>query len=42
MGMVKMEAEKNPDFIHHVPHSLSVRCINDLKAARDLDVVWQR
>jgi glycine dehydrogenase subunit 2 len=42
MVMVKMEAEKNPDFIHHAPHSLPVRRINDLKAARDLDVVWQR
>jgi glycine dehydrogenase subunit 2 len=41
MAMVKMEAEKNPDFIHHAPHNLPVRRINDLKAARDLDLTWK-
>jgi glycine dehydrogenase subunit 2 len=41
MVSVKMEAGKNPGFLHEAPHHLPVRRINDLKAARDLDLVWR-
>jgi glycine dehydrogenase subunit 2 len=42
MVKVKSEAENDPEFLHRAPHTLPVRRINDLKAARDLDLVWRR
>lgn len=34
------EAKTNPDLLHNAPHTLPVRRLDDVKAARELDLVW--
>ncbi len=41
MVKVKSEAEDNPESLHGAPYTLPVRRIDDLKAARVLDLVWR-
>lgn len=35
------EAKVNPDLVKTAPHTLPVRRLDDVKAARELDLVWQ-
>jgi glycine dehydrogenase subunit 2 len=35
------EAHNQPELVRGAPHTLPVRRLDDVKAARDLDVVWQ-
>ena len=35
------EAEHDPDLVKTAPHSMPVSRLDDVKAARELDVVWQ-
>lgn len=41
MGEILKEAESDPDLLHQAPHHLPVRRLDDVKAARELDVVWK-
>lgn len=36
------EAKTNPDLLHNAPHTLPVRRLDDVKAARELDLVWEK
>jgi len=38
---VQKEAEENPELVKGAPYSLPVRRLDDVKAARDLDLVWK-
>jgi glycine dehydrogenase subunit 2 len=40
MIAVKREAESQPDLVKTAPHKLSSRRLDDVKAARELDLVW--
>jgi glycine dehydrogenase subunit 2 len=35
------EAKTNPDLLHGAPYTLPVRRLDDVKAAKDLDLVWK-
>jgi glycine dehydrogenase subunit 2 len=37
----KAEAENTPDLVTTAPHNLPVRRLDDVKAARELDLVWR-
>lgn len=37
---IRQEAETNPDLVRTAPHSLPVRRLDDVKAARELDLAW--
>jgi glycine dehydrogenase subunit 2 len=41
MRAIKQEAETQPERVREAPHSQPVRRLDDVKAARDLDVVWK-
>ncbi len=41
MVAVKREAESRPDLVKSAPHTLPVRRLDDVKAARELDLVWK-
>lgn len=41
MVAVKREAEDRPEWVKSAPHALPVRRLDDVKAARELDVVWR-
>lgn len=34
------EAEKDPEFVKHAPYTMPVKRLDDVKAARDLDLAW--
>lgn len=38
MQVIREEAEKNPDILHDAPHTLPVKRLDDVKAAKDLDL----
>nr|VFK13523.1 MAG: glycine dehydrogenase (decarboxylating) beta subunit [Candidatus Kentron sp. LPFa]VFK26997.1 MAG: glycine dehydrogenase (decarboxylating) beta subunit [Candidatus Kentron sp. LPFa] len=38
---VRQEAEQNVELVKTAPHTLPVRRLDDVKAARELDLVWQ-
>jgi glycine dehydrogenase subunit 2 len=38
---IQREAETEPETVTGAPHTLSVRRLDDVKAARDLDLVWR-
>ncbi|MDR3491039.1 MAG: aminomethyl-transferring glycine dehydrogenase subunit GcvPB [Gammaproteobacteria bacterium] len=42
--MIKIleEAKTNPDLLHTAPHTLSVRRLDEVKAARELDLVFKK
>lgn len=42
MITVKQEAEQNPTIVKTAPHHLPARRLDDVKAARDLDLVWKK
>lgn len=41
MAKIKQEAEQTPELVKSAPHTLPVRRLDDVKAARDLDLVWK-
>ena len=41
MQAVKREAEGQPDLVKTAPHTLPARRMDDVKAARELDLVWK-
>jgi glycine dehydrogenase subunit 2 len=41
MKEIQAEAETNPDVIKTAPHTLPVRRLDDVRAARELDLRWQ-
>ena len=40
MRKIQEEAETNPDLLHEAPHTLPVRRLDEVRAARELDVRW--
>jgi len=41
MAKVKEEAEMTPELVKGAPHTLPVRRLDDVKAARELDLAWK-
>ncbi len=41
MKQIQKEAEETPDTVKGAPYSLPVRRLDDVKAARELDLVWK-
>lgn len=41
MVKVKEEAETDPELVKTAPHSMPVRRLDDVRAARELDLVWK-
>jgi glycine dehydrogenase subunit 2 len=41
MVAVKREAEGLPELVKSAPHKLPARRLDDVKAARELDLVWK-
>jgi glycine dehydrogenase subunit 2 len=41
MKAIKAEAESNPDLVKSAPHTLPVKRLDDVRAARELDLVWK-
>ena len=37
---VRDEAQRDAEFIQHAPYTTTVRRLDDVKAARDLDLAW--
>lgn len=42
MTTILEEAKTNPDLVHTAPHTLPVRRLDDVKAAKELDLVWKK
>ncbi len=40
MAKIKEEAEQNPELLHEAPHSQPVRRLDEVRAARELDLCW--
>ena len=40
MAKILAEAEQNPDCLHEAPHTLPVRRLDEVRAARELDLRW--
>jgi glycine dehydrogenase subunit 2 len=40
MIAVRAEAEEDADFVKQAPYSTPVRRLDDVKAARELDLTW--
>jgi glycine dehydrogenase subunit 2 len=38
---IQQEAESDPEYLKGAPYTLPVRRLNDVKAARELDLVWR-
>jgi glycine dehydrogenase subunit 2 len=41
MSAIREEALKDPELLHSAPHSLPVRRLDDVRAARELDLAWR-
>jgi glycine dehydrogenase subunit 2 len=41
MEKIRIEAEQNPDQVTTAPHTLPVGRLDDVKAARELDLIWK-
>lgn len=41
MKSIQNEAETDPDLVEGAPHSLPVRRLDDVRAARDPDLAWK-
>ena len=41
LGRILEEARENPDKVNEAPHTLPVRRLDDVRAARELDLVWK-
>lgn len=42
MVAIKQEAENDPELVRTAPHTQPVRLLDDVKAAKELDVVWRK
>jgi len=40
LTVIQQEAETQPELLKNAPHTLPVRRLNDVKAAKDLNIVW--
>lgn len=40
MAQILAEAKTNPELLRNAPHTLPVQRLDDVKAARELDLVW--
>jgi len=38
---IKHEAETQPELLKNAPHTLPVKRLDDVKAAKDLNIIWQ-
>ena len=41
MVKIKAEAQSDPDLVRTAPHTLPVRRLDDVRAARELDLAWR-
>jgi glycine dehydrogenase subunit 2 len=41
MASIQKEAEENPELVRGAPHTLPVKRLDDVRAARDLDLAWR-
>jgi glycine dehydrogenase subunit 2 len=41
LASIEQEAKENPEFIKTAPHTMPVRRLDDVRAARELDLVWK-
>jgi len=41
MMLIRKEAEDSPELVKGAPHTLPVKRLDDVKAARELDLVWK-
>jgi glycine dehydrogenase subunit 2 len=41
LAEIRVEAENTPDLVKTAPHTLPVRRLDDVKAARELDLAWK-
>jgi glycine dehydrogenase subunit 2 len=39
---IRTEAQQNPDLLKQAPHTLPVRRLDDVRAARQLDLAWRQ
>jgi glycine dehydrogenase subunit 2 len=42
MTQVRDEARSQPELVRSAPHTMPVRRLDDVKAARDLDLAWKK
>jgi len=42
MEKIAIEAKENPDYVKGAPYTLPVRRLDDVRAARELDLVWSQ
>ncbi len=42
MVAIRQEAEQSPEMVKGAPHTLPVKRLDDVKAARELDLVWKK
>jgi glycine dehydrogenase subunit 2 len=41
MTQIRKEAAETPEMVKQAPHSLPLRRLDDVRAARQLDVAWK-
>ena len=41
MAKILAEAKTNPDLVKNAPYTMSVKRLDDVKAAKDMNFVWQ-
>ena len=41
MVAIQKEAETQPDLVKSAPHTMTVRRLDDVRAARQLDLTWK-
>jgi glycine dehydrogenase subunit 2 len=41
MASIKREAETQPEMVKQAPHTMPVRRLDDVRAARELDLAWK-
>jgi glycine dehydrogenase subunit 2 len=41
MTTIKQEAEIQPELVKQAPHTMPVRRLDDVRAARELDLAWK-
>jgi glycine dehydrogenase subunit 2 len=41
MQSIKQEAQTQPDLVRQAPHTMPVRRLDDVRAARELDLAWK-
>jgi glycine dehydrogenase subunit 2 len=41
LAAIQQEAETQPDLVREAPYTLPVRRLDDVKAARELDLIWR-